>query len=109
MHSDCTGCPYHAICLDKACIKETRHEVDAVVSVDVTAHNLIEVRECPMHGGVKTSAFPANIKAAVQYGKTFRRWLLLSIQLEQSASTVRMKYCPACSTSHWQQEPSKTW
>ena len=75
----------------------------------VTENEFLEVRECPMHGGVKTSAFPANIKAAVQYGKTFRRWLLLSIQLEQSASTVRMKYCPACSTSHWQQEPSKTW
>ena len=37
-----------------ACIKETRHEVDAVVTVDVTAHYLIEVRECPLYGGVKT-------------------------------------------------------
>ena len=72
MHSDCTGCPYRASCLDKACIKETRHEVDAVVNVDVTAHNLIEVRECPMHGGVKTGAFPENIKATVQYGKNLQ-------------------------------------
>ncbi len=72
MHSDCIGCPYRASCLDKACIKETRHEVDAVVSVDVTAHNLIEVRECPMHGGVKTGAFPENIKATVQYGKNLQ-------------------------------------
>lgn len=75
MHSDCTGCPYRAGCLDKACIKETRHEVDAVVTVDVTAHNLMEVRECPLHGGVKTGEFPENIKATVQYGKTFRQWL----------------------------------
>ena len=66
MHSDCTGCPYRTKCLDKACIKETRHEVDAVVTVDVTAHNLIEVRECPLHGGVKTGSFPENIKATVQ-------------------------------------------
>ena len=72
MPSDCTGCPYRASCLDKACIKETRHEVDAVVNVDVTAHNLIEVRECPMHGGVKTGAFPENIKATVQYGKNLQ-------------------------------------
>ena len=72
MHSDCTGCPYRASCLDKACIKETRHEVDAVVSVDVIAHNLIEVRECPMHGGVKIGVFPSNIKAAVQYGKNLQ-------------------------------------
>lgn len=72
MHSDCTGCPYRASCLDKACIKETRHEIDAVVTVDVTAHNLIEVRGCPLHGGVKTGAFPENIKATVQYGKNLQ-------------------------------------
>lgn len=72
MHSDCTGCPYRASCLDKACIKETRHEVDAVVTVDVTAHNLMEVRECPLHGGVKTGEFPENIKATVQYGKNLQ-------------------------------------
>ena len=54
------------------CIKETRHEVDAVVTVDVTAHNLIKVRECSLHGGVKTGSFPENIKATVQYGKNLQ-------------------------------------
>lgn len=53
MHSDCTGCPHRAECLSHACIKETRHEVDAIGTVDVTAHNLIEVGECPLHGGIK--------------------------------------------------------
>ena len=72
MHSDCTGCPHCAECLSKACIKETRHEIDTVVTVDVTAHNAIEVRECPLHGGVKTGSFPENIKATVQYGKNLQ-------------------------------------
>ena len=72
MHSDCTGCPYRADFLDKACVKEIRHEIDAVVTVDVTAHNLIEVRECPLHGGVKSGSFPENIKATVQYGKNLQ-------------------------------------
>lgn len=72
MHSDCTGCPHRAKCLDRACIKETRHEIDAVVTVDVTAHNLIEVHECPLHGGVKTGSFPEDIKATVQYGKNLQ-------------------------------------
>lgn len=72
MHTDCTGCPYRAKCLDKACIKETHHEIDAVVTVDVTAHNLVEVCRCPLHGGVKTGAFPANIKATVPYGKNLQ-------------------------------------
>lgn len=53
-------------CLDKACIKETRHEIGVVVTVDVTVRNLIEVCECPLHGGVKTGSFPENIKATVQ-------------------------------------------
>lgn len=72
MHFDCNGYPYREKCLDKACIKETRHEIDAVVTVDVTAHNLIEMRECPLHGGIKTGSFPKNIKATVQYGKNLQ-------------------------------------
>lgn len=72
MHSDCTGCPHRAECLSKACIKETRHEAGTVVTVDITAHNAVEVRECPLHGGVKTGSFPENIKAAVQYGKNLQ-------------------------------------
>ena len=72
MHSDCEGCPYHDAWLEKACIKETRHEIDAVVTVDVTAHNLFSVPECPLHGGSRTGHFPADIKAAVQYGKNLQ-------------------------------------
>lgn len=76
MHSDRTVCPYRAKCLDKACIKETRHEIDAVVTVDVTAHNLIEVCRCPLHGGVKAGAFPENIKTTVQYGKNLQAMVI---------------------------------
>ena len=42
------------------------------MTVDVTAHNTIEVRECPLQGGVKTGSFPENIKATVQYGKNLQ-------------------------------------
>ena len=48
MHSDCDGCPYHDTCLSKACVKETRHELDSVVTINVTAHELIEVSDCPI-------------------------------------------------------------
>ena len=68
MHTDCATCPYHDSCLEKACIKETRHEIDAEFTVNVTAHNLIVVKECPMHGCAKVGKFPTNIKATVQYG-----------------------------------------
>ena len=72
MHADCTLCPYHDSCLEKACVKETRHEIDAEVVVNVTAHQLIVVKECPLHGDVKAGTFPDDIKAAVQYGKNLQ-------------------------------------
>lgn len=72
MHSDCDSCPYHDSCLDKACIKEIRHEIDAEVTVNVTAHQLIVVRNCPLHNCEKAGSFPADIKATVQYGKNLQ-------------------------------------
>ena len=95
-------------CLDKACIKETRHEMDTVVAVDVTAHNLIEVRECPLRG--EKGSFHENIKATQQssMAKIFRRWSLHSTLLVQSISSTH-EFCPAGSTFRWQQESSKTW
>ena len=72
MHSDCEGCPYHDNCLDKACIKETRHEIDAEVVVNVTAHQLVVVKECPLHHCEKVGSFPSDIKATVQYGKNLQ-------------------------------------
>lgn len=72
MHLDCINCPYHDSCLEKACIKETRHELDAVVTINVIAHERILVPNCPMHGGDKLGTFPADIKATVQYGKNLQ-------------------------------------
>ena len=72
MHSDCNSCPYHDRCLEKACIRETRHEIDAEVSVNITAHELVVVGSCPLHGGERAGNFPSNIKATVQYGKNLQ-------------------------------------
>lgn len=72
MHSDCVCCPYHDSCLDKACIKETRHEIDAEVVVNVTAHQLVVVSNCPLHNCEKAGSFPSDIKATVQYGKNLQ-------------------------------------
>ena len=72
MHADCTRCMHRDACLAKACIRETRHEIDAEVTVNVTAHELVSVPVCPLSGEEKTGAFPADIKAAVQYGKNLQ-------------------------------------
>ena len=72
MHSDCSSCPYHDRCLEKACIRETRHEIDAEVSVNITAHELVVVGSCPLHGGERAGVFPSGIKATVQYGKNLQ-------------------------------------
>ena len=72
MHSDCDGCPYRDSCLDKACVKESRHEIDAEVVVNVTEHQLIVVHDCPLQHCEKAGAFPTDIKATVQYGKNLQ-------------------------------------
>lgn len=72
MHSDCMNCPYHDSCLEKACVKETRHELDTDFTVNVVAHERILVNNCPMHGGKKQGSFPTDIKATVQYGKNLQ-------------------------------------
>ncbi len=72
MHPDCSSFPYHDSCLEKACIRETRHEIDAEVVANVTAHKLVVVNDCTLHGGVKEGSFPAKFKAAIQYGKNLQ-------------------------------------
>ena len=72
MHSDCDGCPYRDSCLDKACVKESRHEIDAEVVVNVTEYQLIVVHDCPLQHCEKAGAFPTDIKATVQYGKNLQ-------------------------------------
>ena len=43
MHSDCTGCPYRAGCLDKACIKETRHIFQFTLCARTYVHHFADV------------------------------------------------------------------
>ena len=68
MASGCVSCPYHDACMEHACVKETRHVIDAVVDVNVITHELIVVNKCPIHGGKKQGCFPNEVKATVQYG-----------------------------------------
>ena len=68
MHSVCSNCPYHDSCLEHACVKEIRHEIDTVVKTSVTAHELIQVKSCPLYGCPMQGTFPGHIKANVQYG-----------------------------------------
>lgn len=57
MQSDCLTCPYHDSCLDKACIKEPRLEIDAEVVVNVTAHQISVVSNCFLHNCEKSGCF----------------------------------------------------
>ena len=68
MHPNCSLCPHHDSCLEHACVKETRHEIDTVVKTTVTEHDLILVKECPLHGGSMQGTFPDHVRATVQYG-----------------------------------------
>jgi len=67
----CSGCPNYDICLGKACVGETRTVVDAVVAVNVAAHQSL-VFDCPLHGGQRKGEFPDDVKAPVQYGENLQ-------------------------------------
>lgn len=55
--------------MKNSAVKEARHEIDIIVQVDVTEHELITIPVCPICGDAKTGSFPAHIKATVQYGQ----------------------------------------
>ena len=54
--------------MQKACVKETRRVIDAVVDVSITAHEQICMMECPLCGQSKTGSFPDTVKTSIQYG-----------------------------------------
>lgn len=72
MPSACGGCPHYKMCKGTACIAEKRHIIDAVVTVNVTEHQALEIPVCMMHGGTRKGEFPSDIKAAVQYGENLQ-------------------------------------
>ena len=67
----CKGCPAYESCVSRACIGETRKVIDAVVTVNFTAHQAL-VFDCPLHGGQRKGEFPSEIKAPVQYGENLQ-------------------------------------
>lgn len=72
MPSACEGCLHFEMCRKTACVAEKRHVVDAVVTVNVTEHQSLEIPICMMHGDTCRGEFPADIKAAVQYGENLQ-------------------------------------
>lgn len=78
MPSACEGCPHYKMCKGTACIAEKRHLIDAVVTVNVTEHQTLEIPICMMHGGTRKGEFPPDIKATVQYGENLQ---VLSVAL----------------------------
>ena len=69
MHTNCTSCPHRDKCAANVCVKEMRNVIDAVVGVNITAHEKLCVEDCLLCGESKTGVFPKDVKANVQYGK----------------------------------------
>ena len=72
MPAACEGCPHYQKCKGTACIAEKRQVIDAVVSVNVTEHQALEIPVCLLHGGTRKGEFPSEVKAAVQYGENLQ-------------------------------------
>ena len=72
MPSACGGCRHYQMCRGTACIAEKRHVIDAVVTVNVTEHQALEIPSCMLHGDTRRGEFPPDVKAAVQYGENLQ-------------------------------------
>lgn len=68
----CESCPHYEMCKGIACIAERRHVIDAVVTVNVTEHQRLEIPICMLHGDTRKGLFPKDVKAAVQYGENLQ-------------------------------------
>jgi len=69
--SVCQNCPHHDACISRACVGETRNEIDAVVAVKNTAHQSLVIN-CPLRNELLKGEFPENIKATIQYGENLQ-------------------------------------
>lgn len=72
MPSACEGCPHYKMCKGTACVAEKRHVIDAVVTVNVVEHQLLEIPICMLHGDIRKGSFPNDVKATVQYGENLQ-------------------------------------
>ena len=72
MPSTCEGCPHYKMCKGTACVAEKRHVIDAVVTVNVVEHQLLEIPICMLHGDTRKGNFPNDVKATVQYGENLQ-------------------------------------
>ena len=72
MPSACEGCPHYKMCKGTACVAEKRHVIDAVVTVNVVEHQLLEIPICMLHGDTRKGRFPNDVKATVQYGENLQ-------------------------------------
>ena len=72
MPSACEGCPHYKMCKRTACIAERRHIIDAVVTVNVTEHQQLEIPICMLRGDTIKGSFPTIVKATVQYGENLQ-------------------------------------
>lgn len=69
MPTACEGCKHYQMCKGTACIAEKRHVIDAVVTVNVTEHQVLELPICMLYGDNRRGEFPSDVKATVQYGE----------------------------------------
>ena len=54
------------------CTLSKRHVIDAVVTVNVTEHQTLELPICMLHGYDRKGDFPVGVKATVQYGENLQ-------------------------------------
>ena len=64
--------------------------IDAVVTIHVTEHQVLEIPIFMLHGDTRKGSFPADIKATVQYGENLQ---VLAVALNTVGAGNMVKRC----------------
>ena len=68
--------------------EEKRYVIDAIIRVNITAHEILAVK-CPLCGEMKKAEFPEDVKAYVQYGENLKA-LVIALNTVGAVSVNRV-------------------
>ena len=88
MPCGCGGCVNYERCVKYAQSEEKRYVVDAIIRVNITAHEILTVK-CPLCGEMKKAEFPEDVKAYVQYGENLKA-LVIALNTVGAVSVNRV-------------------
>ena len=88
MTSACESCPHYEMGKVTACIAKKRHVLNAIVTVNITEHQSLDIPVCMLHGDTPKDKFSFDIKTTVQYRENLQA-LAVALNTVEAVSIKR--------------------